>query len=226
MAGPNATEEADHTLPEHTVAHPTTKDLLQEAADHLPTDASVEEALERLLFLATIERGKGRAARQPHDVAIPPHTHELQQILDELARNAPFASLDALNAELARRMHVYTSTPQATLGGLSPDRVAQLRSSDWTNHGAFRDAGDAPRSPLLDVPIAADARLMLSSRYLRNAADSYGDSTVTWVMVIVTAIRSPSGRCQTASQALGNGRSPNRRQSRMCPDHGVSTPVP
>jgi predicted transcriptional regulator len=40
------------------MAHPTTKDLLQEAVDHLPTDASVEDAMERLLFLAKIERGK------------------------------------------------------------------------------------------------------------------------------------------------------------------------
>lgn len=40
------------------MAHPTAKDLLQEAADHLPTDASVEDAMERLLFLAKIERGK------------------------------------------------------------------------------------------------------------------------------------------------------------------------
>lgn len=29
------------------MAHPTAKDLLQEAADHLPEGASVEEAMER-----------------------------------------------------------------------------------------------------------------------------------------------------------------------------------
>jgi len=95
-------------------------------------------------------------------MATPPRPHELQQLLDELARNAPFASLDALNAELARRMQAYNTTPQATLGGLSPDHVAQLLSGDWTNHGAFRVVGDAPQSQLLDVPIVADARLMLS----------------------------------------------------------------
>jgi predicted transcriptional regulator len=40
------------------MAHLTTKELLQETVDHLPADASVEEAMERLLFLAKIERGK------------------------------------------------------------------------------------------------------------------------------------------------------------------------
>jgi hypothetical protein len=40
------------------MAHPTAKDLLHEAADHLPEGASVDEAMERVLFLAKIERGK------------------------------------------------------------------------------------------------------------------------------------------------------------------------
>ena len=45
-------------LSEHTMSHSTAKELLQEAADHLPEGASVEDAIERLLFLAKIERGK------------------------------------------------------------------------------------------------------------------------------------------------------------------------
>lgn len=36
----------------------TTKDLLRETAERLPDGASVEDAIERLLFLAKIERGK------------------------------------------------------------------------------------------------------------------------------------------------------------------------
>ncbi len=40
------------------MSHSTAKDLQQEAADHLPEGASVEDAIERLLFLAKIERGK------------------------------------------------------------------------------------------------------------------------------------------------------------------------
>jgi predicted transcriptional regulator len=39
----------------------TTKDLLRETAERLPEGASVEDAIERLLFLAKIERGKADA---------------------------------------------------------------------------------------------------------------------------------------------------------------------
>lgn len=39
----------------------STKDLLRETADKLPPDASVEDAMERLLFLAKIERGLDEA---------------------------------------------------------------------------------------------------------------------------------------------------------------------
>ena len=35
----------------------TAKDLLREAAEKLPADASVEDAMERLYFLSKIERG-------------------------------------------------------------------------------------------------------------------------------------------------------------------------
>ncbi len=40
------------------MAHSTAKDLLNETAERLPADASVEDAIERLLFLAKIENGK------------------------------------------------------------------------------------------------------------------------------------------------------------------------
>ena len=40
------------------MAHSTAKDLLKEAAERLPENASVEDAMERLLFLAKIEKGK------------------------------------------------------------------------------------------------------------------------------------------------------------------------
>ena len=39
------------------MAHPSTKELLRETADKLPENASVEDAMERLYFLAKIERG-------------------------------------------------------------------------------------------------------------------------------------------------------------------------
>jgi predicted transcriptional regulator len=40
------------------MAHSTAKDLLKETAERLPENASVEDAMERLLFLAKIEKGK------------------------------------------------------------------------------------------------------------------------------------------------------------------------
>ncbi len=39
----------------------STKDLLREAIDNLPADATVEQAMERLLFLAKIEQGIAEA---------------------------------------------------------------------------------------------------------------------------------------------------------------------
>lgn len=40
------------------MAQPTARDLLKEAAEHLSETASLEEAMERVLFLAKIDRGK------------------------------------------------------------------------------------------------------------------------------------------------------------------------
>ncbi len=43
------------TQPESSMAR-SAKELLKQAVDNLPADATVEEAMERLLFLAKIER--------------------------------------------------------------------------------------------------------------------------------------------------------------------------
>ena len=43
------------------MAHPSTKNRLHETAEQLPDDASVEDAMERLYFLAKIERGLEQA---------------------------------------------------------------------------------------------------------------------------------------------------------------------
>ena len=40
---------------------PTGKQLLKDAVENLPPDATVEEAMERLLFLSKIERGLAEA---------------------------------------------------------------------------------------------------------------------------------------------------------------------
>lgn len=44
------------------MAQATAKDLLKEAVEHLPENASIEEAVERLVFLSKIERGLTDAA--------------------------------------------------------------------------------------------------------------------------------------------------------------------
>lgn len=43
------------------MGHASAKDLLRQTADQLPAGASVEDAMERLLFLARIERGLEQA---------------------------------------------------------------------------------------------------------------------------------------------------------------------
>jgi hypothetical protein len=87
---------------------------------------------------------------------------DLQAMLDEMEREAPFSSLDALNARLVQRMQQYNTTPQPELGGLSPDQTAQLLYGDWATAGAFRVSGEAAPAALLAVPIVADARLLMT----------------------------------------------------------------
>jgi hypothetical protein len=101
---------------------------------------------------------------------MPPNSRPpgVQDILDDLANGIPFDSLEAVNAHLQRRMLDYNTAPQAELGGLSPDRVAQLLSGDWTSFGALRVAADAPLAMLQNVPFFADARTLL--RYVGGSA--------------------------------------------------------
>lgn len=43
------------------MAPPTTKDRVRALADQLPADATLEDAIERLVFLAKIDRGLAEA---------------------------------------------------------------------------------------------------------------------------------------------------------------------
>lgn len=102
--------------------------------------------------------------------AMPPNSRPpgIQAILDDLATGIPFDSLEAVQQHLARRMEEYNTQPQVELGGLSPDRVAQLLAGDWTSAGALRVADDAPLALLQDVPFLVDARTLL--RFVADAA--------------------------------------------------------
>ncbi|HMN10476.1 MAG TPA: hypothetical protein PKC83_16995 [Gemmatimonadaceae bacterium] len=122
----------------------------------------------------------------------PPRPPGVQSILDEIAqRPGGFASLDALNAHLARRMQEYNATPQPELGGLSPIQVQQLLTGDWATTGALRVADDASLEELHNVPFLADARALM--RYVAQHAPvkltSLGNLSRAAVAALVPQLR-------------------------------------
>ena len=80
---------------------------------------------------------------------------ELQAIIDEIGRAGPFALVEEVNRLFALRVREYNATPQAVLGGLSPDEIGQLLSGDWISQGALR-LNDA-----LTLNELADAALLI-----------------------------------------------------------------
>ncbi|MGH7603124.1 MAG: hypothetical protein ACRENK_03900 [Gemmatimonadaceae bacterium] len=84
----------------------------------------------------------------------------MQRILDEVGRAAPFASIEEINRVLTARMHEYNATPQAALGGVSPDEMAQLLDGDWISTGALRPQ-PLSVNELAGAPLLADARTLL-----------------------------------------------------------------
>ncbi len=122
----------------------------------------------------------------------PPRPPGVQSILDEIAqRPGGFASLDALNAHLARRMQEYNATPQPELGGLSPIQVQQLLTGDWATTGALRVADDTSLEELHHVPFLADARTLM--RYVAEHAPvkltSLGNLSRAAVAALVPQLR-------------------------------------
>jgi hypothetical protein len=86
---------------------------------------------------------------------------ELQAIFDEIERAGPFASVEEINRVLAARTRDYNATPQAALGGLSPEEMSQLLYGDWVSQGALRLNDGLTLSELSDAAILADARALL-----------------------------------------------------------------
>jgi hypothetical protein len=86
---------------------------------------------------------------------------ELQSIFDELSRAGPFASIEEMNRLVAARTRDYNATPQAELGGLSPDEMSQLLYGDWASQGALRLNDALSLSDLRGAAILADARTLL-----------------------------------------------------------------
>jgi len=91
----------------------------------------------------------------------PPRPPGLQAIFDELAAAPPAASLAALNRQFANRVAAYNTSPQAELGGLSPDQMQQILRGDWDTIGALRVNPGLTLDRLRDVPFVADARTLL-----------------------------------------------------------------
>lgn len=86
---------------------------------------------------------------------------DFRSIVEELLRSTPAASLDELNRQLAARTRAYNATPQAELGGLSPDQAASLLYGDWASQGALRLNEHLSLAELADAPLFADARTLL-----------------------------------------------------------------
>lgn len=85
----------------------------------------------------------------------------MQAIFDEIKRTGPFASLEEVNRLLAVRVREYNATPQAVLGGLSPEEMGQLLSGDWISQGALRLNDALTLDELADAALLADARTLL-----------------------------------------------------------------
>jgi hypothetical protein len=86
---------------------------------------------------------------------------ELQAIVDEIKRVGPYASFEEINRVLAARTREYNASPQAALGGLSPDEMSQLLYGDWISVGTLRLNDGLTLNELVDAAFLADARTLL-----------------------------------------------------------------
>jgi len=86
---------------------------------------------------------------------------ELQDLFDAIARGGPYASIDEVNRILSARLAGYNTTPQAELGGLSPDELSQLVYGDWRSDGALRLNESLEINALAGVPFFSDARVLM-----------------------------------------------------------------
>lgn len=104
---------------------------------------------------------------------------DIQDLLAEIERGGPYASIDDVNRLLTERTSAYNARPQAELGGLSPDQMAALLYGDWKSTGALRLNEDLPlvafglleeRAPPGEnpwLPIIEYRRTPLFDRFLR-----------------------------------------------------------
>lgn len=98
----------------------------------------------------------------------------IQAIYGEISRRK-FASIDAANAFLQRRMQEYNNAPQPELGGLSPLQVGPLLDDPWDGSGPLRIADDIPAQTFEQF----DALGVLNARMLLDAVQTYGPIRLT-----------------------------------------------
>ena len=91
-----------------------------------------------------ITRGRLDARRVRHlleRMAKPPDPNDphavLQDALDAMLRDRPFASTAEVQSFLEAEVHAYNTRPQAELGGLSPADMSELLDGDWVSSGAL-----------------------------------------------------------------------------------------
>jgi hypothetical protein len=84
-----------------------------------------------------------------------------EEILEEIRRAGPFASIDELNRRLAASAQAWNARPMADLGGLSPDRMGELLRGDWNTTGALRLDEALTLDDVGTAPILVDARTLL-----------------------------------------------------------------
>lgn len=128
---------------------------------------------------------------------------ELQEIVDEIQRLAPFKSVEEVNRLLAARAQEYNSRPQEELGGLSPDEMRQLLYGDWTSTGALRVNERLAADEVGDAPILDDARVLLD--YVATAGavkeTAAGNLPRAAVATLLPRLRIPFHRERTSGEA-------------------------
>jgi hypothetical protein len=98
----------------------------------------------------------------------------------------PFGSLEDANRALTVFTDEYNQRPQAELGGLSPDQMAQLLYGDWVGHGALLLNESLTIEELGSVAFLADARTLLA--YIRDSGPVKATSAHNLPRAVIAAL--------------------------------------